>query len=36
VLKGKPVFLYNFVDLQRTRRDGADALVPGTLEFDFK
>ena len=38
VLKGKPVFLYNFVDLQRTRWEGADALAPGkhTLEFDFK
>jgi arylsulfatase len=38
VLKGKPVFLYNFVDLQRTRWEGADALSPGkhTLEFDFK
>jgi len=38
VLKGKPVFLYNFLDLQRTRWEGADALSPGkhTLEFDFK
>ena len=38
VLKGKPVFLYNFFDLQRTRWEGADALSPGkhTLEFDFK
>jgi arylsulfatase len=38
VLKGKPVFLYNFVDLQRTRWEGPDALPPGkhTLEFDFK
>ena len=37
VLKGKPVFLYNFVNLQRTRWEGADALTPGahTLEFDF-
>jgi len=38
VLKGKPVFLYNFVDLQRVRWEGPDALSPGkhTLEFDFK
>jgi len=38
VLKGKPVFLYNFVDLKRTRWEGPDALSPGkhTLEFDFK
>jgi len=38
VLKGKPVFLYNFLDLQRTRWEGPDALSPGkhTLEFDFK
>jgi arylsulfatase A-like enzyme len=38
LLKGKPVFLYNFVDLKRTRWEGPDALSPGkhTLEFDFK
>jgi arylsulfatase A-like enzyme len=38
LLKGKPVFLYNFFDVQRTRWEGADALSPGkhTLEFDFK
>ena len=38
MLKGKPVFLYNFVDLQRTRWEGSDALSAGrhTLEFDFK
>ncbi len=38
VLKGKPVFLYNFLDLQRVRWEGPDALSPGkhTLEFDFK
>jgi len=38
LLKGKPVFLYNFFDLERTRWEGADALPPGkhTLEFDFK
>jgi arylsulfatase len=38
VLKGKPVFLWNLVDLKRVRWEGADALSPGkhTLEFDFK
>jgi hypothetical protein len=38
LLKGKPVFLYNFFDLGRVRWDGSDALTPGkhTLEFDFK
>ncbi len=38
LLKGKPVFLYNFVGLKRTRWEGPDALSPGkhTLEFDFK
>jgi arylsulfatase len=38
LLKGKPVFLYNFFDLQRVRWEGPDALSPGrhTLEFDFR
>jgi arylsulfatase len=38
VLKGKPVFLGNLVDLKRVRWESADALTPGkhTLEFDFK
>jgi arylsulfatase len=38
VLEGKPVFLYNFVDLKRVRWEGSEALAPGrhTLEFDFK
>jgi hypothetical protein len=38
LLKGKPVFLYNFFDLERTRWEGSGALTPGkhTLEFDFK
>ena len=38
ILKGKPVFLYNFLDLQRTRWEGQQALTPGrhTLEFEFK
>jgi Sulfatase len=37
VLKGKPVFLWNVVDLQRIRWEGPE-LTPGkhTLEFDFK
>jgi arylsulfatase A-like enzyme len=37
VLKGKPVFLWNLVDLNRIRWEGAE-LTPGkhTLEFDFK
>jgi len=38
VLKGKPVFLWNLVDLKRIRWEGPEALPPGkhTLEFDFK
>jgi len=38
VLKGKPVFTWNLVDLKRVKWQGADALTPGahTLEFDFK
>jgi arylsulfatase A-like enzyme len=38
VLKGKPVFLWNLVDLKRPRWESAEALTPGkhTLEFDFK
>jgi hypothetical protein len=38
LLKGKPVFLWNMVDLWRIRWDGPDALGPGrhTVEFDFK
>jgi hypothetical protein len=38
LLKGKPVFLYNFFDVQRTRWEGPDVLSPGkhTIEFDFK
>ena len=38
LLKGKPVFLYNFLDVQRTRWEGPNALPAGkhTLEFDFK
>jgi hypothetical protein len=38
VLKGKPVFTYNVVDLERFRWEGAAALTPGkhTIVFDFK
>ena len=38
LLKGKPVFLWNLVDLKRIRWEGPDALAAGkhTLEFDFK
>ena len=38
LLKGKPVFLWNLVDLERLKWEGPDALVPGkhTIEFDFK
>jgi arylsulfatase len=38
VLKGKPVFTYNFLDLQRFRWEGKDALAAGkhTIVFDFK
>jgi arylsulfatase A-like enzyme len=38
LLKGKPVFLWNLVDLKRIRWEGPEALEPGrhTVEFDFK
>jgi len=38
LLKGKPVFLWNLIDLERIKWEGPDALAPGkhTLEFDFK
>ena len=38
LLKGKPVFLWNLIDLNRIKWEGPDALTPGkhTLEFDFK
>ena len=37
LLKGKPVFLWNLVDLKRVRWEGPE-LAPGkhTVEFDFK
>lgn len=38
LLQGKPVFLWNLVDLKRVRWQGEDTLAPGrhTIEFDFK
>ena len=38
LLKGKPVWLWNLVDLERLKWEGPDALTPGkhTIEFDFK
>jgi hypothetical protein len=38
VLKGKPVFTWNLLDLKRTKWEGPDVLTPGkhTLEYDFK
>ena len=37
LLKGKPVFTYNVLDLARVRWEGPAALSPGkhTVEFDF-
>ena len=37
LLDGKPVFLWNMVDLERLKWEGPDALSPGrhTVEFDF-
>jgi len=38
LLKGKPVFLWNLVDLERIKWEGPDPLPPGkhTVEFDFQ
>lgn len=38
LLKGKPVFLYNFLDIERVRWEGTDVLSPGKhmLVFDFR
>lgn len=38
LLKGKPVFLWNLLDLERPRWEAPEALTPGrhVLEFDFK
>ena len=38
LLKGKPVFLWNLLDLKRVRWEGSEALAPGkhTIVYDFK
>jgi hypothetical protein len=38
LLNGKPVFLWNMLDLERIKWEGPEALSPGrhTVEFDFK
>jgi arylsulfatase len=38
LLKGKPIFTWNLLDLKRIRWEGPSALPPGkhTVEFDFK
>ena len=38
LLQGKPVFLWNMLDLNRIKWEGPDALTPGrhTVAFDFK
>ena len=38
LLKGKPVFTYNMLDLERFRWEAPQALAPGkhTVVFDFK
>jgi hypothetical protein len=38
LLKGKPVFVGNLLDLKRVRWEAPEALAPGkhTVEFDFK
>jgi arylsulfatase len=38
LLKGKPVFLWNLVDLKRIKWEGPEALTPGkhVVDFDFK
>ena len=38
LLKGKPVWLWNLVDLERIKWEGPEVLTPGrhTIEFDFK
>jgi len=38
LLKGKPVFTWNLLGLQRVKWEGPNALTPGkhTLEYDFK
>lgn len=38
LLEGKPVFLWNMLNLQRIKWEGQEALAPGrhVIEFDFK
>jgi arylsulfatase A-like enzyme len=38
ILKGKPVFVYNYVNVERFRWEAKDALAPGphTIVFDFE
>jgi arylsulfatase A-like enzyme len=38
LLEGKPVFLWNMIDLERLKWEGPDALSPGkhSVTFDFK
>jgi arylsulfatase len=38
LLKGKPVFLWNLVDLERLKWEGPEALSPGrhTIAFEFR
>ena len=38
LLNGKPVFLWNLLDLKRVRWEGTEPLTPGkhTIEYDFK
>ena len=38
LLEGKPVFLWNYLDLERIRWEGPEALASGrhTIEFDFQ
>ena len=38
LLKGKPVFTYNFLGIERFRWEGRDPLTPGkhAIKFDFK
>ena len=38
LLKGKPTFVWNLLDLKRVRWEGADVLAPGKhkIEYDFK
>lgn len=38
LLKGKPTFLWNMIDLERIKWQGQEALTPGkhTIVFDFK